>query len=270
MGALELVDDWPVGCGAVAVVGLGGVTDSRGPVDEPFALASVTKLLVAFSALVAVEEGTIALDGTAGPLGSTVRHLLAHASGLGPDDDRVLSPPGARRIYSNAGFEALGEHLAVAAAMSIGDYVSEAVLRPLAMTATTLTGSPAHGASSTVTDLAAFVVELLSPTLITAATLDHATTVQFPGLAGVLPGFGRQVTCDWGLGFEIKDSKSPHWTGASNDPTTFGHFGRSGTFVWIDPARSLALVSLTDTTFGPWAAEAWPILSDAVVSEFAG
>ena len=95
-----------------------------------------------------------------------------------------------------------------------------------------------------------------------------ATDVQFPGLDGVLPGFGVQRPNDWGLGFEIRDAKSPHWTGSANSVRSYGHFGQSGTFLWVDPDRDLALVVLTDRDCGDWAYERWPALSDAVISEF--
>ena len=62
----------------------------------------LTKLLTGLATLVAVEEGTVDLDEPAGPPGSTLRHLLAHASGLPPDDGPPLMAPGRRRIYSNA------------------------------------------------------------------------------------------------------------------------------------------------------------------------
>ena len=58
--------------------------------------------------------------------------------------------------------------------------------------------------------------ELLVPERISAATLAQAASVQFPGLGGVLPGFGRYEPNDWGLGFELRDAKGPHWTGAAN------------------------------------------------------
>jgi CubicO group peptidase (beta-lactamase class C family) len=83
----------------------------------------------------------------------------------------------------------------------------------------------------------------------------------------VLPGFGRQEPNDWGLGFELRDSKSPHWTGSRNSSATFGHFGRSGTFLWVDPAAGVALACLTDLPFGDWASDAWPRLADAVLDE---
>ena len=91
--------------------------------------------------------------------------------------------------------------------------------------------------------------------------------MQFPGLSGVVPDLGRFDPNDWGLGFELRDAKSPHWTGTRNSARTFGHFGGSGTFLWVDPEAGLACCCLTDLEFGPWAKEAWPRFSDAVLAE---
>src|SRR5207244_823377 len=153
-------------------------------------IASVAKLLVGMAALVAVEEGTIDLDEPAGPEGSTVRHLLAHASGLAFDGGAILAPPGRRRIYSNTGIERFASHLATRAGMSFDEYLRLGVLEPLRMVHTELRGSPAHAVLSTVTDLLGFARDLLRPTLISPATLAEATRPQFPELAGVLPGIG--------------------------------------------------------------------------------
>ena len=90
--------------------------------------------------------------------------------------------------------------------------------------------------------------------------------MQFPGLGGILPGFGRQTPNDWGLGLEMRDAKAPHWTGSRNAPETIGHFGRSGTFLWVDPVAGIALGCLTDLAFGQWAVEAWPPFADAVLA----
>ncbi len=84
----------------------------------------------------------------------------------------------------------------------------------------------------------------------------------------MLPGYGAQDPNDWGLGFEIRGHKSPHWTGSANSPATFGHFGQSGTMLWIDPEARLGLVALADRDFGEWAAQGWPALSDAVLAEY--
>ena len=110
--ALTLVDGWPVDHAAVVVVGPDGVLAARGDLDWTVRLASVTKLFVAYGCLIARQEGVLDLDAPAGPPGATVRHLLAHASGLGFDDTVPVSPVGRRRAYSNPGFERLGEVLA--------------------------------------------------------------------------------------------------------------------------------------------------------------
>ena len=220
---------------------------------------------------IAIEEGVVELDTPAGPPDSTVRHLLAHTSGYSMHNDQVMSAPGKRRIYSNYGFGVAAETVVKEAGIEFGRYLAEAVFEPLGMNASELDGgAPAagYGVTSTVADLAVFAAELLRPALVSAEMHAEATSVQFPGLNGVLPGFGVQRPNDWGLGFEIRDAKSPHWTGSANSDRTYGHFGQSGTFIWVDPDRDLALVALSDREFGDWAYECWPALSDAVIAEF--
>ena len=272
MSALDNLDRWGAPDARAAVVGRGErgmveVLEVRGDTTRPGEWASVTKLVTALAVLVAVEEEAVALDEPAGPPGSTVRHLLAHTSGLAFDEDRVFAKPGEQRIYSNTGFEVLGALVGDRTGMSFADYLTEGVLSPLGMAATHLDGSPATGLVGPLDDLVRLARELLEPTLVSWVTLRNATTVAFPGLGGVLPGFGRHHPLDWGLGFEVRDAKSPHWTGRHNSPATFGHFGRSGSLLWVDPAAGLACAALSGRDFGPWAKEAWPLLSDAVLAE---
>jgi CubicO group peptidase (beta-lactamase class C family) len=270
MESLALIENWPVPTAAAAVVRADGrVVGTHGPTAHPFPLASVTKPLAAYAVLVAYEEGAVELDEPAGPEGATVRHLLAHTSGLAFDEHRAVGAPGTRRLYSNAGFEVLGDHVAKATDIPFADYLREAVLEPLGMAGTSLPpgGSPARDGVSTADDLARFAAELQAPRLLDARTVLEAMTVVHPGLAGVLPGYGHQKNNDWGLGFEIRADKSPHWTGSSSSPRTFGHFGQSGTFLWVDPDAGAACVALADRAFGPWATEAWPPFTDAVLAE---
>jgi CubicO group peptidase (beta-lactamase class C family) len=263
--ALRQVDDWGADHAAAAVVGPEGVRATHGAADREFRWASVTKPAVALAALVAAEEGIVDLDEPAGPPGATVRHLLAHASGLPFEGDAPIAEPGKRRIYSNTGFEQLAAHVAVAAEMPFAEYLHAAVFEPLGMSAE-LRGSAGAGVHGSLDDATRLARELLRPTLIAAETLAEAISVQFPGLSGVIPGIGRQDPNDWGLGLELKDAKSPHWTGTRNSPRTFGHFGGSGTFLWVDPEVDLALVALSDRDFGDWALEAWPRLADEVLA----
>lgn len=269
--ALDAIVDWPVGSAAAAVVGPTGVLAGHGDLSRSYRLASVTKPLVARAAQVGVEEGVVDLDTPAGPPGATVRHLLAHASGLAMHSAEVLSRPGTRRVYSNYGFTVLAGAIEMQSGIDFGRYLAEAVFEPLGMAASRLDGGATEagfGAVSTVADLAAFAVDLLRPRTVSAQMHAEATSVQFPGLSGVLPGFGMQRPNDWGLGFEIRDGKSPHWTAAANSPGTYGHFGQTGTFIWVDPAVEIALVVLTDRDFGEWAKPLWPALSGGVLREF--
>ncbi|WP_341394794.1 serine hydrolase domain-containing protein [Arthrobacter sp. G119Y2] len=268
MDSVKVIENWPVeNASAAVVLADGSVAGTAGDLERRYPLASVTKLLTAYSMLVALDEGALELDQPAGPEGSTVRHLLAHSAGYDFGERTVRYEPGTRRLYSNAGFEVLGETLEEATGISMADYMRDGVLAPLGMNSTALEGSPAAGAVSTVADLSRFVAELQQPVLTAPGRLAEATAVVFPGLSGVLPGFGRQKENDWGLGFEIRNSKSPHWTGGNSSPRTFGHFGQSGTFLWVDPEAGAAAVALTDRDFGPWAAEVWPPFTDGILAE---
>jgi CubicO group peptidase (beta-lactamase class C family) len=257
--ALRQVDGWP--CEHVAVGVVGAREATYGDTEHVFEWASVTKLASAVAFLVAAEEGIVDLDEAAGPPGATVRHLLAHSSGLPFDEGPPIARPGARRIYSNYGFDVLAELVAGRAGMSFADYFAS-----VWPDGPELRGPAGSGARGDLAALLAVAHELLEPRRLSVETLAEARSVQFPGLVGVLPGFGRREPNDWGLGLELRDGKSPHWTGSRNSPRTFGHFGRSGTFLWIDPDAGLALGCLTDLDFGGWAAEAWPRLSDAVLA----
>ena len=262
---MRQVADWPAETVAVGVLRAGEAVATEGSREHVFRWASVTKLVTALAVLVGAEEGVVDLDQPAGPPGSTVRHLLAHASGLPFDAGAPIAKPGQRRIYSNVGFEVLAKTVAEAAEMPFEEYLAAAVLEPLEMTAE-LRGSAGSEMHGSLDDLLRFGAELQRPRLVAAETLAEATEIQFPGLVGVLPDIGRMDPNDWGLGFELRDHKEPHWTGTRNSARTFGHFGGSGTFLWVDPEPGVALACLTDLDFGPWALEAWPRLSDAVLA----
>lgn len=274
MEALRLVADWPVRRHAAAVVDARGTTVVGDP--GTFRLASLSKPLAAWAVLIAVEEGTVALDTPLDPgidrvpAGVTLRHLLAHAAGFGFDGDAPIAPPEQRRIYSNTGIERAAEVLARAAGMAFESYLREAVFEPLGMRESRLAGSPAHGVWSTAADVARFLAETMRPRLVSLGTRNEAIRPQYPDLGGIVPGVGRFQPCPWGLGFELHGTKFPHWMGATNSPATYGHFGGAGTMMWVDPAAALGTVALTDRPFDDWAADAlrlWPEYSDALLAE---
>ncbi len=273
--AFALTERWPPGFVAAGVVDAAGARTTTGDRTRAVPLASVTKPLVALAALVAVEEGSITLDeavervpNDGATSGATVRHLLAHTAGLPFEGPEPVGRPGAGRIYSNTGFERLAAHIGARTGIPMPAYLRDAVFRPLAMRGAELAddASAAKDAVASLDDVLAVAVELLSPTVIAPEMLAKATSVQFPGLAGVVPGVGRFDPCDWGLGVELRSSKAPHWTPPSASPRTFGHFGGTGTFLWVDPDAGVACAVLTTTGFDRWALTDWPAFGDAILA----
>jgi CubicO group peptidase (beta-lactamase class C family) len=264
--ALFQIDGWDVAFAAAGVTRPDATVATRGDATHPVRLASVSKPVTALATLVVAEEGVVDLDQPAGPPGSTLRHLLAHASGLPFDGTEPISPPGRRRIYSDEAFRVIGDLVAARAEMPFDAYVRAAVCEPLGL-ALDPSGHPGSGRHANLDDVLALGRELLAPTLVAPETHAEMVSVQFPGLDGVLPGVGRFSPLDWGLGVELKGHKSPHWSGSRTSPRTFGHFGGSGTFLWVDPDAGVACAALTTREFGDWAKQAWPGLSDAVLDD---
>jgi CubicO group peptidase (beta-lactamase class C family) len=156
-----MIDTWvvegDVPAVAAAVIGRGGIREQHtagiARPDSLFALASLTKPLVALAVMVAAEEGSIDLDApaaehlpayrTTAKEAITARHLLAHASGLpesGPAgvasiDVEPVHPPATRRVYSNEGYAVLGALLTAATGIGHAGYVHQAVFAPLGLDA---------------------------------------------------------------------------------------------------------------------------------------
>jgi CubicO group peptidase (beta-lactamase class C family) len=267
MEALRQIDGWAVEFVAAGVVDPGGHVSTHGDPARPVRLASVSKPVAALATLVAAEEGVVDLDQPAGPPGSTVRHLLAHTSGLPFEGAAPIARPGQRRIYSNEAFRVLADHLAERAEIPFADYVREAVCEPLGL-GLDPNGDPGSGMHASLEDVLAIGRELLTPRLVADETRDEMTGVQFPGLAGVLPDYGRFDVLDWGLGVQL-NTRPPSWMGTRTSPSTFGHFGGTGTFLWVDPDARVVCAVLTTRKFGEWAKEAWARLADAVLEEIA-
>jgi CubicO group peptidase (beta-lactamase class C family) len=158
----------------VRSAGVGSVVDRHAVTADTAGLwFSMTKIATATAAVQLAERGALILDDPVGrylpsfPAPSaggpvTVRHLLSHTAGLanpvpvrwvhaadrpGPDSERfaaellrrhrkVKPHPGARAVYSNLGYIALGLVIARAAGQRFEDYVRDHILRPLGMTRT--------------------------------------------------------------------------------------------------------------------------------------
>lgn len=282
MTALDLCAGWPVDNVAAAVVqhagGSSSIVSAHGDGAQEFRIASLAKPMTSWAVLVAVEEGIVDIDeelpeSFAGQRRCTLRHLLSHAGGYPFNGTTPIAAPERTRTYSNGGIELAAAFVETASAMTFADYLHLAVFEPLGMQRSKLPGSPAHSVRSTVDDVVKFLAEVRRPMLVSSATAANAVSVQYPSLAGMVPGVGRYAQCPWGLGFEIRGDKTPHWTGAHNSPATYGHFGGAGTMMWTDPQADVSLVALTDRPFDEWDTEAlrhWPQLSDTVIEEFQG
>lgn len=264
-GILSAIDDWPVDSAAAAVRGADGEWVTHGPVDRVYGLASVTKLLSAHAMLVAVEEGIFELDDELSPPGATVRHLLSHAGGVGFASREPEREPGERRLYSSAGFDIIADAIREAAEMQFSRYLRAATFEPLGMESSALHGSAGHGGEGSVADLMRFADEIIDPAVLHPDTVAEALTVQFPGLDGVVPGYGRQKPADWGLGFQIyshPESRNGLWFGESMPDDVAGHFGQAGTFLWLHRPTGRAAIALTDRPFGDWAKPLWSDFND--------
>lgn len=261
-----LVAGWPPNNVAVAVV-TSAATITYGDIDRDYRVASVSKLLTAYAALVAVEEGTTSLDTPVGQDGCTLEHLLTHAGGYPFEGTQPVNAAGRKRIYSNTGYDMIAAHIEARSTIPFARYLRESVCEPLGMTRTLLAGSAAKDVHSTVRDLTAFVSEMRRPTLLSQTTWLDATTPHFAELEGIVPGVGRFSPCWWGLGPELKGHKHPHWLGGRISASTFGHFGGAGTFAWVDPVADVGCVMLSDLGFDEWGLTYWPTFNDAIVAK---
>lgn len=265
---LDTLKYWPADHIAASVLaepdadGAPKIVGEFGDRQRQFRLMSVTKLLTTWAVMVAVEEGIFELDDAMGPEGSTVRHLMSHASGVAFGEPVQEKPVEERRIYSSAGMDIVADAIAAEAGMPFAQYLDEAVLQPLGMRDTYLEGSAGHGGVSTVADVEKFAAEALEPQLLHPATVQEVFTEQFPELDGVVPGYGMMRPSHWGIGFAIfgggNDLKPARlWFGDNMPADVAGHFGQSGTFMWLHQETKRAAIVLTDRDFGQWAKPLW-------------
>lgn len=237
---------------------------ASGGLNRSYAWASVSKLVSSLAVLIAIDRYMLELDTPAGPPGATVKHLLAHASGVAMDSDAVKAEVGTRRIYSNRGIELAALATEEATGIDFNEWVDTTVLQPLGMSHAYLWDSPAWGMRGTIGDLAILGTELLEQTLLSDDLDQQASHIVFPGLPGLLPGYGFQRNNAWGLGREIRATKDPHWTSPEAPPTTFGHFGQSGSFLWVDRRNFLVGVFLSSEPFGKVHKQLWKPLNYAL------
>ena len=275
--------------------------------DTAFDLASLTKVVAtATSVMTLVEAGRVRLDdpvvrhlpdfaaGGGGRAAVTVEELLTHRAGLVPDDPMGLyagTPaeifarkhrqplayePGSRFVYSDAGFEVLGELVRVVSGETLDSYAAHAVLAPLGMADTefrpqesgigrgriplariapteTRDGAIARG---TVHDPRAFALGGVAGHAGLFGTADDLARYA----AAILSGGGKVLSAAGvasmttprvygdrdlrALGWDV-DTAYSSCRGDLFPIGSFGHTGWTGTSLWIDPLTGVYVVLLT-------------------------
>lgn len=99
-------------------------------------------------------------------------------------------------------------------------------------------------------------------------TREAATRDQSHGLSG---GFAPPLLwkpCPWGLGAELRGSKTPHWVPPEAGATSFGHSGASGCIAWASPAANVAWALLgTRTADSGWLLRRGPAIGAAILED---
>ena len=234
---------------------------------------SVTKLVTSRTILGAVENGILDLDepltrlpGVADPRPVTVADLLSHRSGLDHEKRAFTRASQTRRVYSNSGYEILGDLLSERSGVPFATWVAEMVFSPLRIKRK-MRGSPAWGMHGSLRELLTFAYEAACPRFLSPKLFSAWSTSDEMQLPGVVPGYGFHRDNAWGLGCEIHAGKDPHWTLPGSSAQTYGHFGQSGSFLWIDPACQLGAVFLGQEPFGALHKRLWVQLNRALREE---
>ena len=283
-----------------------GGDDAVGP-DTLFALASLTKPLVGAACMVALEEGLLDLDAEVRDgfaLRHLLSHCAGLPEAGLRWEEPPEYPPGTQRWYSNAGYVQAARLLEAASGMTCAAYLREAVLAPLDMDASLglaeadalraarvwqpgrygegelfngeryrRDGPPQSGAFASARAYARFLSCLLAGgaagggALLAPETVDEMLAPQFGPLPGGVGGVGEWPDLCWGLGFDVRGQREPHWAGPALSERAASHFGASGTLAWLDPERGLGLVALASRgTYNGWWREPWAALGVAVTA----
>jgi uncharacterized protein YbbC (DUF1343 family) len=275
--------------------------------DTVFDMASLTKVMAtAPSVMTLVEAGKLRLEapvarylpdfaaGGAGRAAVTVEELLTHRAGLVPDDPMDLytgtpaeifarkhrqplsHEPGGRFVYSDVGYEVLGELVRAVAGETLDRYAARVVFAPLGMRDTefrpqqdgvghgeippgriapseTRNGTMTRG---TVHDPRAFALGGVAGHAGVFSTADdvarYATALLSGGGPVLSPAAVASMTTPrvYGdrdlraIGWDV-DTAYSSARGALFPIGSFGHTGWTGTSVWIDPTTGVYVVVLT-------------------------
>ena len=262
-------------------------------------IASLTKVVATTTAaMLLVEDGRVELDAPVsrylpaftggGKDAVTMRHLLAHTSGLpawapggtlgafvGAELDAA---PGERMVYSDVGFVVLWAALEKAAGEPLPGLLERRVYGPLGMastgfgplddcvrcspTRTRADGTPVRGIVHDPIARKLGGVAGNAGLFSTAGDLSRFAAMLAGG--GALEGVRvlREETvrafaerqpgaAERALGWETPKSNGTGAAGTTMSRTAFGHTGFTGTSLWVDPERGSWAVLLANRTYEP-------------------
>lgn len=260
----------------VAIIDPDGQLHVIGNGNGRYQFASVTKLITTNVIAEIVADGFVSFEEEVEDIyfskgKVTLQDLLSHSSGIRPEYESCV-PPRSKRVYTTEAFDIAEKHIIKKLGNgfeneTIASIFSDGLKDELGCSIT-IEGSCGSGASGTADDLILLLREIREPKFISVEMQRFLTTPYFPELDGVLPGWGHFERNIWGVGYEIKGDKYPHWMGSKASKNSFGHFGLSGAFVMHDPENKISIASLSNENFGPWAKIAWPEMCDQIYSEY--
>jgi uncharacterized protein YbbC (DUF1343 family)/CubicO group peptidase (beta-lactamase class C family) len=276
-------------------------------VETIFDLASLTKVVATTTAVMKLSEnGTLNVDDPVFKYwpafksnekeNITVRDLLTHYSGLRPDiplnpewsgyeaalekviDEKPLSPPGMRFLYSDINFITLGEIIRRVSGKPLDLYCDEQIFKPIGMkntyfspptslqsciaptqyrhgnrgemlcgvvhdpTTQRMGGVAGHaGLFSTADDLSLFARMLLSGGSLHKVGILHPETIEKMTLPQSPSGKSPLRGFGWNIDAPLVSNRD-----ALQPIGSYGHKGFTGTFLWIDPVSNIYVIILTN------------------------
>ena len=202
--------------------------------------------------------------------------------------------PGMRTEYSDIGFILLGELLARVAGERLDRFIAREVFQPLGMTMTRFNPPPewktiipptvddksfrqrviqgeVHDENASamggVTGHAGLFAPALDVARFAQCMLNRGAPIFKSETVREFTTRDRSASGSYALGWDTPST--PSQSGKYFSPRSFGHLGYTGTSLWIDPGRELAVVLLTNRTWPDNASqkikEIRPAFHDAVV-----
>jgi CubicO group peptidase (beta-lactamase class C family) len=158
-----------------------------------------------------------------------------------------LAKPEEKRIYSIAGYRVIAKVLENQLSISFPTLVKDLILNNCELFDMSPPVTGDSGLKGTIEGLYKLSKRLLLADIpgISAESLKKSTSNHFGVSLGVVPGIGFYSDNSWGLGFEIKGKKTGHWMPKCASLETFGHFGRSGAFFFVDPLNLIAFSGIS-------------------------